>query len=59
MILNNLKINDVIFTLTDGVENFELEKIEKSLDIIVKYHINIDHELLEKSYEIVDERYCN
>ena len=56
MILNNLKINEVIFTLNDGVENFELEKIEKSLDTIVKYHINIDHELLERAYEIVDER---
>ena len=56
MLLNNAKINDIIENLNYGLENFELAKIENSIDMIIKYHINIDAELLEKAYEIIDER---
>jgi hypothetical protein len=34
MILNNSKINDIIANLNDGVENFELPKIEQSLEFV-------------------------
>lgn len=56
MISNNSKINDIIDSLNFGVENYELPKIEQSLEKIAKYHINYDPEILEKAYEIVDER---
>ena len=42
--------------LNYGVENFELPKIEGSLEMVIKYHLNVDPDLLEKAYEIVDER---
>jgi len=57
MLLNNVRILDIMDNLNFGVENFELAKIENSLDLISKYHINIDPDLLEKAYEIVDERF--
>jgi hypothetical protein len=56
MLLNNAKINDIIENLNYGLENFELAKIENSIDMISKYHINIDPEMLEKAFEIIDER---
>lgn len=59
MISNNSKINDIIDSLNFGVENFELPKIESSLEKIAKYHINYDPEILEKAYEIVDESKIN
>lgn len=56
MLLNNQRINDVIEALVFGVENFELAKIEQSLEQVQSYKINVDPDLLEKAYEIVDER---
>ncbi len=56
MIQNNRKINDIISGLRDGVENFELEKIEQNFELITKYHITMDQETLEKAFEIIDER---
>jgi hypothetical protein len=41
--------------LKDGVENFEIEKIEQNIELVNQYHISMDQETLEKAYEIIDE----